>query len=63
MTDGDLCTGALNLLLRHRETGCSRSAEQAAQLLEWLADSQTLDTELKTLCERASVALRHDRPH
>lgn len=49
-----LWAGALSLLLRHNETGCPKSAHQAAELLDRLADDPTLDRETRSLCARAS---------
>lgn len=52
-----LQAGALNLLLRHDETGCRQAAQQALLLLERLHDAPGLDAETQALCERASVRL------
>lgn len=60
-----LWAGALSLLLRHDETACPKSGQQAADLLDRLADDPTLDRETRALCARASDRLGercHDRP-
>lgn len=53
----DLCIGALTLLLRHGLTGCPRSAEQAADLLERIADAPGVDRDMRRLCAEASLRL------
>lgn len=57
MPVNDLCAGALSLLLRADETGCPKSIRQAADLLDRLADSPELDSDTRTLCQRASDRL------
>lgn len=57
MSAEQICLGALSLLLRHGETGCSRSAQLAAELLDRLADAPDLDPDTRALCERASCRL------
>lgn len=52
-----LCTGALALLLRHELTGCARSAAQAAELLERIADAPGVDDDMRRLCAEASERL------
>lgn len=52
-----LYAGALNLMLRHDLTGCPRSARQAADLLERLADSPAVDADTRQLCARMSERL------
>ncbi|HMV54348.1 MAG TPA: hypothetical protein PLX20_09130 [Rhodocyclaceae bacterium] len=52
-----LCIGALTLLLRHGLTGCSRAAEQAADLLERIAAAPGVDRDMRRLCEAASQRL------
>jgi hypothetical protein len=52
-----LWAGALSLLLRHNETACPKSARQAADLLDRLADDPALDRETRALCSRASDRL------
>lgn len=52
-----LCIGALILLLRHGLTGCPRSAEQAADLLERIADAPGVDRDMRRLCAEASLRL------
>lgn len=52
-----LWAGALSLLLRHSETACPKSARQAADLLDRLADDPALDRETRALCARASDRL------
>lgn len=53
----DLCVGALSLLLRHGLTGCARSAAQAAELLERIADAPGVDGDMRRLCAEASERL------
>jgi len=53
----ELCIGALALLLRHGLTGCPRSAEQAAGLLERIADVPGVDRDMRQLCAEASLRL------
>lgn len=57
MSPNVLWAGALSLLLRHNETGCAKSARQAADLLDRLADSPDLDSDTRNLCQRASDRL------
>lgn len=57
MTPNALWAGALSLLLSHNETGCPKSARQAADLLDRLADDPALDRETRSLCARASDRL------
>lgn len=57
MTPNALWAGALSLLLSHNETGCPKSAHQAAGLLDRLADDPALDRETRSLCARASDRL------
>ena len=57
LAEARLCIGALNLLLRHGLTGCPRSAEQAADLLERIADAPGIDRDMRRLCVEASQRL------
>jgi hypothetical protein len=61
MSHRDLCIGALSLLLQHHETGCQHAAQQAANLLERLADACELEPEIQDLFERASFRLRDEQ--
>lgn len=54
MQNNDLYAGALNLVLRHDLIGCTRSTRLAADLLERLADSSTVDDDMRLLCARMS---------
>ncbi|OGS91245.1 MAG: hypothetical protein A2Z95_01950 [Gallionellales bacterium GWA2_60_18] len=54
MQNNDLYAGALNLVLRHDLNGCARSTRRAADLLERLADSSTVDDDTRSLCARMS---------
>ena len=53
----ELWAGALSLLLRHHQTGCSVAARQAAALLERIAECPEVDAETRALCEDASLRL------
>jgi len=57
MPNSSLWAGALSLLLIHNETGCQQSALNAARLLERIGEMDDVDSETRTLCERASVRL------
>ncbi len=57
MPPNALWAGALSLLLQHNETGCRKSARQAADLLDRLADDPALDSDTRKLCQRASDRL------
>jgi hypothetical protein len=61
MGNGDLGIGALSLLLKHHETGCHHAAQQAANLLERLADACELEPDIQDLFERACFRLRDDQ--
>ena len=50
MSNHDLTTGALALLLRHDLTGCIQAGHQAAGLLERLAETTALDRTTRELC-------------
>ncbi|WP_373973680.1 hypothetical protein NT239_08415 [Chitinibacter sp. SCUT-21] len=58
MGNSSLWAGALSLVLIHAETGCQHAAQQAANLLDHLADDETTEQETRALCERASDRLR-----
>jgi hypothetical protein len=58
MPTSSLWAGALSLVLIHSETGCRHAAQQAADVLERLADTEDLEQETRALCERASDRLR-----
>lgn len=45
-----LLTGALDQLMRHQLTGCTRAAYQAARLLDALAESAEVDVITQSLC-------------
>mgnify|MGYP000573616545 FL=1 len=51
--------GVLSQLLIFQETGCPHSARHAIRLLNQLADFEGVDTEVRLLCERASVRLEN----
>ena len=56
--DQSLWAGTLSLLLIHSETGCQHAAQQAANLLDRLADNVAIERQTRELCERASRRLR-----
>lgn len=58
MQQSPLWAGALSLVLIHAETGCQHAAQQAANLLEHLADDESTEANTRALCERASERLR-----
>ena len=57
MSNRDLTTGALALLLRHDLTGCIQAGHQAAGLPERLAETAALDRTTRKLCLRMSERL------
>ena len=63
MPPTDLWAGALSLLLWADESGCSKSARQAADLLDRLADAPGIDTETRGLFRRASDRLGNACAH
>lgn len=58
MQHSPLWAGALSLVLVHAETGCQHAAQQAANLLDHLADDEAMEANTRALCERASERLR-----
>lgn len=62
MPSPELWAGALSLLLRHHQTGCSLTARQAATVLDRIADSPEVDADTRALCEDASFRLSAANP-
>ena len=54
MPTNNLWAGVLSQLLIHQESGCPHSARHAIRLLDQLCDCDSLDAEVRLLCERAS---------
>ena len=61
MSNRDLTTGALALLLRHDLTGCIQAGHQAAGLLERLAETAALDRATRERYLRMSERLLNAR--
>lgn len=57
MSTTNLWAGTLSQLLILDETGCSHSARHAIRLLDQICELDDLDSEVRQLCERASLRL------
>lgn len=57
MSTTKLWAGTLSQLLILDETGCPHSARHAIRLLNQICELDDLDSEVRLLCERASLRL------
>lgn len=57
MPNTEIWAGALSLMVRYTETGCTQSGRQAACLLDRIVDMPGIDGETCALLERACLRL------
>lgn len=57
MPTTNLWAGVVSQLLMLDETGCPHAARHAIRLLDQLCEYHDLDSEVRGLCERASMRL------